>query len=120
MAQLAPLVAEAKGLEGIDDGDYVAVIRALKKDTIPNDQLEARYRKVIDAIDPTIRNQGIIDVPKRPTVMRLGSAAASAAHPAPHFLPARLVGDTGPQGQFGQPVSVPNRDTRHSRDTGEK
>src|SRR3546814_3165271 len=52
MAQLAPLVAEAKGLEGIDDGDYVAVIRALKKDTIPNDQLEARYRKVIDAIDP--------------------------------------------------------------------
>src|SRR3546814_3387263 len=49
MAQLAPLVAEAKGLEGIDDGDYVAVIRAMKKDTIPNDQLEARYRKVIDA-----------------------------------------------------------------------
>src|SRR3546814_12971290 len=27
MAQLAPLVAEAKGLEGIDDGDYVAVLR---------------------------------------------------------------------------------------------
>src|SRR3546814_12734743 len=108
MAQLAPLVAEAKGLEGIDDGDYVAVIRALKKDTIPNDQLEARYRKVIDAIDPIIRKQGIVDVPKRPMVMRLGSAAESAAQPATHFLPAPLVGNTGQQGQFVLPVSVPN------------
>src|SRR3546814_13599320 len=110
MAQLAPLVAEAKGLEGIDDGDYVAVIRALKKDTIPNDQLEARYRKVIDAIDPIIRKQGLVDVPKRPMVMRLGSTAESAAHPAPHFLPAPLVGNTGPQGQFVLPVSVPTPD----------
>ncbi|HEY9541819.1 MAG TPA: DUF885 domain-containing protein [Luteimonas sp.] len=110
MAQLAPLVAEAKGLEGIDDGDYVAVIRALKKDTIPNDQLEARYRKVIDAIDPIIRKQGIVDVPKRPMVMRLGSTAESAAQPAPHFLPAPLVGNTGQQGQFVLPVSVPNPD----------
>src|SRR3546814_2822483 len=110
MAQLAPLVAEAKGLEGIDDGDYVAVIRALKKDTIPNDQLEARYRKVIDAIDPIIRKQGIVDVPKRPMVMHLGSTAESAAQPAPHFLPAPLVGNTGQQGQFVLPVSVPNPD----------
>jgi hypothetical protein len=110
MAQLAPLVAKAKGLTGIDDGDYVAVIRALKKDTIPNDQLEARYRTVIDAIDPIIRKRGIVDVPKRPMVMRLGSAAESAAQPAPHFLPAPLVGNTGQQGQFVLPVAVPNPD----------
>src|SRR5690606_24820618 len=110
MTQLAPLVAKAKGLEGIDDGDYIAVIRALKKDTIPNDQLEARYRTVIDAIDPIIRRQGIVDVPQRPMVMRLGSEAESAASPAPHFLPAPLVGNTGQQGQFVLPVSVPNPD----------
>lgn len=110
MTQLAPLVANAKGLEGIDDGDYIAVIRALKQDTIPNDQLEARYRTVIDAIDPIIRKQGIVDVPNRPMVMRLGSEAESAAQPAPHFLPAPLVGNTGQQGQFVLPVSVPNPD----------
>ena len=110
MGQLAPLVAKAKGLTGIDDNDYVAVIRALKKDTIPNDQLEARYRKVIDAIDPIIRKRGIVDVPKRPMVMRLGSEAESAAQPAPHFLPAPLVGNTGQQGQFVLPVAVPNPD----------
>jgi hypothetical protein len=110
MGQLAPLVAKARGLAGIDDNDYVAVIRALKKDTIPNDQLEARYRKVIDAIDPIIRKRGIVDVPKRPMVMRLGSEAESAAQPAPHFLPAPLVGNTGQQGQFVLPVAVPNPD----------
>jgi uncharacterized protein (DUF885 family) len=108
MRQLAPLVARAKGLTGIDDGDYIAVIRALKLDTIPNDQLEARYRKVIDAIDPIIRKRGIVDVPKRPMVMRLGSEAESAAQPAPHFLPAPLVGNTGPQGTFVLPVGNPN------------
>src|SRR3546814_6437680 len=43
-------------------------------------------------------------------VMRLGSTAESAAQPAPHFLPAPLVGNTGQQGQFVLPVSVPNPD----------
>ncbi|WP_242108713.1 DUF885 domain-containing protein [Luteimonas aquatica] len=110
MRQLAPLVAKAKGLSGIGEGDYIAVIRALKKTSIPNDQLEARYRKVIDAIDPIIRRQRIVDVPQRPMVMRLGSDAESAAQPAPHFLPAPLVGNTGQQGQFVLPVAVPNPD----------
>lgn len=108
MRQLAPLVAQAKGLKVADPHDYVAVIRALKGDTIPNDQLESRYRKVIDAIDPIIAREKIVDVPKRPMVMRLGSEAESAAQPAPHFLPAPLIGNTGQQGQFVLPVSVPN------------
>lgn len=108
MRQLAPLVAQAKGLKVADSHDYVAVIRALKQDTIPNDQLEPRYRKVIDAIDPIIRKEQIVDVPQRPMVMRLGSDAESASQPAPHFLPAPLVGNTGQQGQFVLPVAVPN------------
>ncbi|WP_408951951.1 DUF885 domain-containing protein [Lysobacter sp. Hz 25] len=110
MAQLAPLVAQAKGLKVADPQDYVQVMRALKRDTIPNDKLEPRYRKVIDAIDPIIRKQQIVDVPQRPMVMRLGSEAESAAQPAPHFLPAPLVGNTGQQGQFVLPLSVPSPD----------
>ena len=43
-------------------------------------------------------------------VMRTGSPAESAAQPAPHFLPAPLVGNTGQQGQFVLPVSVPTAD----------
>jgi len=108
MRQLAPQVVQAKGLKGVDPHDYIAVIRALKQDTIPNDQLEARYRTVIDAIDPIIRKERIVDVPNRPMVMRLGTEAESAAQPAPHFLPAPLIGNTGQQGQFVLPMSVPN------------
>ncbi|MGO4778363.1 DUF885 family protein, partial [Lysobacter sp. 2RAB21] len=66
MRQLAPQVAQAKGLKVADPHDYIAVIRALKRDTIANDQLESRYRKVIDAIDPIIRAERIVDVPQRP------------------------------------------------------
>ena len=104
MERLAPLVAKEKGIEATD---YRSVIRALKRDIIPNDQLETRYRTVIDAIDPIIHRERIVDVPNRPMVMRLGSEAESAAQPAPHFLPAPLVGNTGQQGQFVLPISNP-------------
>jgi uncharacterized protein (DUF885 family) len=107
MERLAPLVAKEKGFAATD---YRSVIRALKRETIPNDRLEARYREVIDAIDPIIRRERIVDLPQRPMVMRLGTAAESAAQPAPHFLPAPLVGNTGQQGQFVLPISNPALD----------
>jgi len=110
MRQLAPQVVAAKKLQVSDPSDYIAVLHALKRDTIPNDKLEGEYRQVIDAIDPIIRKQGIVNVPNRPMIMRLGSPAESAAQPAPHFLPAPLVGNTGQQGQFVLPVSVPTAD----------
>jgi len=106
MAQLAPLVVKERSLEVANPHDYVAVIRALKQHSLPNDQLVARYRTVIDAIDPIIRKEGIVDVPSRPMVMRLGSEAESAVRSAPHLLPAPLVGNTGQQGQFVLPVSL--------------
>lgn len=110
MDRLAPLVAKEKGIEATD---YRGVIRALKRDTIPNDRLEARYRSVIDAIDPIIRRERIVDVPNRPMVMRLGTEAESAAQPAPHFLPAPLVGNTGQKGQFVLPISNPAAGDAH-------
>ncbi|MEQ7993143.1 DUF885 domain-containing protein [Xanthomonas hortorum] len=109
MQQLAPLVAKAKA-KGVQGSDYVQVIRALKGNTIADDQLETHYRGVIDQIDPIIRQQRIVDVPKRPMQMRLGSAAESAAQPAPHFLPAPLIGNTGQQGQFVLPLGNPTAD----------
>ncbi len=107
MQQLAPLVAKANGIEA---SDYRDVIRALKQKQIPNDQLEASYRTVLDAIDPIIRRERIVTVPQRPMQMRLGSPAESAAQPAPHFLPAPLVGNTGQQGTFVLPLGNPGKD----------
>jgi uncharacterized protein (DUF885 family) len=105
LRQLAPLVAKQKGLPA--GGDYVEVIRALKRDKIADDQLETHYRGVIDQIDPIIRARAIVGVPDRPLQMRLGSAAESAASPAPHYLPAPLIGNTGQQGQFVLPLGNP-------------
>jgi hypothetical protein len=110
MAQLAPLVAKERGLKVADPHDYVAVVRTLKQDKMANDQLVARYRTVIDAIDPIIREERIVDVPNRPMIMRLGSEAESAVRSAPHLLPAPLVGNTGQQGQFVLPVSLATAD----------
>lgn len=107
MQQLAPLVAKAKG---IDATDYRDVIKALKKDSIANDKLETYYRGIIDQIDPIIAREKIVDVPNRPMQMRLGSPAESAAQPAPHFLPAPLVGNTGQQGTFVLPLGNPDKD----------
>ena len=107
MQQLAPLVAKAKGIEATD---YREVIKALKKNSIPNDKLETFYRGVIDQIDPIIAREKIVDVPNRPMQMRLGSPAESAAQPAPHFLPAPLVGNTGQQGTFVLPLGNPDKD----------
>ena len=107
MQQLAPLVAKA---QGIDATDYRQVIKALKTKPIANDQLETYYRGIINQIDPIIAREKIVDVPQRAMQMRLGSAAESAASPAPHFLPAPLVGNTGQQGTFVLPLGNPDKD----------
>jgi uncharacterized protein (DUF885 family) len=107
MQQLAPLVAKANN---IDASDYRAVIKSLKTRSIANDKLESHYRSVIDRIDPIIEREKIVDVPNRPMQMRLGSAAESASSPAPHFLPAPLVGNTGQQGTFVLPLGNPTKD----------
>ena len=104
MQQIAPLVA-AK--HGFDSNDYRDVIRALKAKRIPDEQVEASYREVIDAIDGIIAENRIVDVPKLPMQMRLGSAAESAAQPAPHYLPPQLIGNTGQQGTFVLPMGNP-------------
>ena len=97
MQHLAPLVAREKGIAATD---YRDVIRALKREAIPTGELESQYRKVIEEIELIIRKQGIVTEPNRPMEMRLGTAAENAAQPAPHFLPAPLVGNTGQQGTF--------------------
>lgn len=105
MQALAPVVAKARG---IDASDYRAVIAALKKDTIPNEQLQLRYKAVNGALEDAINKERVVDLPKRPMIMRLASEAESAAQPAPHFQPAPLVGNTGEQGQFVLPVGNPS------------
>jgi hypothetical protein len=104
MQQLAPTIAKARGWA---DTDYRSVLRALKKETIPNDKLEARYKEVNSALEAAIRKERVVDLPARPMIMRLASAAESAAQPAPHMQPPPMIGNTGEQGQFVLPIGNP-------------
>jgi hypothetical protein len=105
MQTLAPVLAKSLGLDPASD--YRAVIRALKKNTIANDQLEAHYKDVNTTLEAAIRRERIVDLPNRAMTMRLASDAESAAQPAPHMVPPPLVGNTGEHGQFVLPVSNP-------------
>jgi uncharacterized protein (DUF885 family) len=106
MQQLAPLVAKEKGIAATD---YVGVIRALKHPQLANDKIEPFYRgTILPSLDRIIATNRIVTLPNRPMQMRLGSDAENAAQPAPHFLPAPLVGNTGQQGTFVLPLGNPN------------
>lgn len=105
MQALAPLVAEARGIEATD---YRDVIRALKRDQFTREQIEPHYRDVVmPELDRLIDAHDVVSLPDRPMQMRLGTEAESAASPAPHFLPAPLVGNTGQQGTFVLPLGNP-------------
>src|SRR6185437_1416298 len=49
----------------------------------------------------------LVTLPERPARIRLATPAESAATPIAHFQAPRLVGNTGEQGVFVLPLSIP-------------
>ena len=70
--------------------DYRDVIRELKKQRIPDDQLLALYTGRLEQIEAIIRRENLVTLPTRKAVIRLATPAESAATPAPHIDPPRL------------------------------
>jgi hypothetical protein len=97
MQALAPVVAKA---EGIDATDYRDVLKALKKQQLTRDQVEPWYHEVLGHIEDTIRDQGIVTLPKRKMQMRLASEAEAAQVPAPHMDPPPFLNNHGERGTF--------------------
>lgn len=90
------------------ESDYRAVIRRLKKERIPKDKLLALYQSRLRQIEAIVREKRIVTLPERAAVIRLASDAESAASPAPHVDPPRLIGNTGEPAEFVLPTSNPN------------
>jgi hypothetical protein len=88
--------------------DYREVVRALKKERIPQDQLLALYQERLKQIEDIVRRERIVTLPERAAVIRLASEAESAAQPAPHVDPPRLIGNTGEAAEFVLPLANPN------------
>jgi uncharacterized protein (DUF885 family) len=97
MQTLAPLVAKEHGLNVTD---YREVIKALKKEQLPKDQVEGYYADVIKQVEEIIRREHIVTLPERAMIMRLASEAENAAQPAPHMQPPPLINNKGERGQF--------------------
>jgi uncharacterized protein (DUF885 family) len=105
MQTLAQLIAKQRGLPS---SDYREVLKALKKDTIANDQLMPTYRARLASLEDIVRREGLVSLPKRDAVIRVASEAESAAIPAPHLSPPRLIGNTGEPAEFVLPLDNPN------------
>jgi uncharacterized protein (DUF885 family) len=104
MQKVAAQVAKEKGLPS---SDYRDVIRALKKDQLVGDAILPHYKKRLSDIEEIIRREHLLTLPEREARIRLGTPAENAQQPAPHMVPPRLVGNTGEQGEFVLPLSVP-------------
>ena len=104
MQVIAGLIAKEKGLK---DADYRAVIRELKKEQIPADQVLALYESRLAKIEDAIRVNRIATVPDRKSVIKLATEAETAQQPAPHMRPPRLIGNTGEYGVFVLPAGLP-------------
>jgi hypothetical protein len=105
MQSLSRLVAKE---HGYTSSDYRDVLKTLKKDAIANDAILATYRARLASIEEIVGREGLVTLPQRDAVIRLATEAESAAQPAPHLSPPRLIGNTGEPAEFVLPLENPN------------
>jgi uncharacterized protein (DUF885 family) len=97
MNSVAALIAKERGFT---DPDYRAVIRKLKEQQVPADQVMPLYKERLARIEDAVRIQRIVSLPTRSASIRLATPAENARQPAPHMSPPRLIGNTGEYGEF--------------------
>ena len=107
MRVLAPMVARERGWSVTD---YRDVIRELKKSQLVGDEIVAHYKKRMVDLERIVTEEGVLTLPEREMQIRLASEAESAAMPAPHMEPPRLIGNTGQMGTFVLPLKIPGAD----------
>lgn len=105
MQTLANLVAKERGFPS---SDYRDVLAALRKEVIAEDALLPTYKARLASLEEIVRREDIVSLPERPAVIRLGTPAESAAQPAPHLRPPRLIGNAGESAEFVLPLENPN------------
>ncbi len=86
---------------------YREIIRELKKKQLVGEAILPHYQKRMKEIEEIIRREKLVTLPQRDMVIRLSTEAESAAEPAPHMKPPRLIGNTGEKGEFVLPLNFP-------------
>jgi uncharacterized protein (DUF885 family) len=88
--------------------DYRDVIRELKQEQVGSDRILNVYTDRLKQIESIVRDHNLVTLPQRDAVIRLATEAESAAQPAPHVDPPRLIGNTGEPAEFVLPLANPN------------
>ena len=92
---------------GLPDADYHAVIRKLKEQQIPADNVLPLYKERLGLIEAAIRANHIVTLPERAAAIRVATQSENAQQPAPHMSPPRLIGNTGEYGEFVLTTGMP-------------
>jgi uncharacterized protein (DUF885 family) len=111
-AEMQTTAAKLAKDRGWPSPDYHDVIKQLKQAQIADDQVLEFYKHRLGEIEGIIRANHLVTLPDRPARIRLGTPAENAQQPAPHMTAPRLIGNTGEQGEFVLPLSVPGKNTQ--------
>ena len=87
--------------------DYRRALAELKKQQIVGDAILPHYRERLKRIEEIVRREKLVSLPERDARIRIASEAESAAQPAPHMRPPRLLGNKGEMGEFVLPLNNP-------------
>ena len=104
--EMQPIAGKIAKERHLPSSDYRDVIRELKKDQIPGDQLMPHYHARLAEIEGIIRREHLVTLPDRPAIIRLASAAETAQQPAPHMQPPPLLNNHGERGAFVLPLGT--------------
>jgi hypothetical protein len=105
--QMQEVAAEVAAVRGLLSSDYRDVIRSLKAEQLVGDAILPHYQQRLRQVEEIVRRNELVTLPTRAAVIRLATEAESAALPAPHMSPPRLLGNTGEQGEFVLPLRIP-------------
>src|SRR5579864_6286137 len=114
--EMKPLAAKIAKQRRLSSSDYRDVVKALKKDQIPGDQVLPHYQKRLADIEAIVRREHLITLPDRPAMITIASAAETAQQPAPHMRPPPLISNHGERGQFVLPLETTGQDGKALKD----
>jgi len=109
MNSLTKIIAKQKGWE---INSYYDLIPKLKENQIVGEDILPLYRERIKLLEEIVKKNQIVSLPDREMKIRLASEAESAAIPAPHMRPPRLIGNEGEMGEFILPLKFPGKDVK--------
>lgn len=86
MDQLAPQIAKQKRLQSVG---YRDVIRALKQEQLPANQILEHYQQRQKQIEAIVKREKLVTLPDRPLTIRLTNDRENSYFPVPQYFPPR-------------------------------